>query len=44
VLEALIGAGRERARFSFKLKQPPVSKRYILGLLTVIATGIAIQK
>jgi len=37
----LIGAGRERARFGFRLKQPPLSKRYVFGLLAAIGAEIA---
>lgn len=39
---ALFGAGPERPRFSFKRKQPPLSTRYVVGLLSAIGAGIGI--
>jgi hypothetical protein len=39
---ALVGRGPERARFEFRLKARPLSRRYIAGLLTAIAACIVV--
>lgn len=37
---ALFGKGPERARFWFRPKQPPLSTRYVAGLLSAVALGV----